>query len=198
MTLTVRKAKSGYSKMMRSQLSVKMAHPTHFFSSTLTADLSLSVIVRLKGMLIKGEWGIGNGVNQIFSVSSSHQSGHRIGVKQIFAVSSSHQSDHRIGVKQIFAVSSSHQSGHRIGVKQIFAVSSSHQSDHRIGVKQIFAVCRRYQLDHSVRVYLHQSKREGIVPLSLSVTSWNEGTKKCCNGIKPTLKQIENGIDKEL
>ena len=162
MTLTVRKAKSGYSKMMRSRLSVKMAHPTHFFSSTLTADLSLSVIVRLKGMLIKGEWGIGNGVNQIFAVSSSHQS------------------------------------GHRIGVKQIFAVSSSHQSDHRIGVKQIFAVCRRYQLDHSVGVYLHQSKREGIVPLSLSVTSWNEGTKKCCNGIKPTLKQIENGIDKEL
>ena len=144
MTLTVRKAKSGYSKMMRSRLSVKMAHPTHFFSSTLTADLSLSVIVRLKGMLIKGEWGIGNGVNQIF------------------------------------------------------AVSSSHQSDHRIGVKQIFAVCRWHQLDHSVGVYLHQSKREGIVPLSLLVTSWNEGTKKCCNGIKPTLKQIENGIDKEL
>ena len=102
--------------MMRSRLSVKMAHPTHFFSSTLTADLSLSVIVGLKGMLIKGEWGIGNGVNQIFAVSSSHQSGHRIGVKQIFAVSSSHQSDHRIGVKQIFAVCRRYQLDHSVGV----------------------------------------------------------------------------------
>ena len=62
-------------------------------------------------------------------------------------------------------------------IKQIFAVCRSHQSDHRIGVKQIFAVCRWRQLDHSVGVYLHQSKREDIVPLSLSITPWNEGAK---------------------